>query len=93
MAMGGEQVEGSKRLVVGLRMTCRTGCVSQDHESWGNCARDARIQIDRHGLKYSGLEKAKDKRLAKYETARSNGLQPRSTTTAAIEAAYENGGV
>jgi hypothetical protein len=74
-------------------MACRTGCPTGNHASWGACARDARIQIDKHGLKYGGLEKAKDKRLDRYRTAKENGLQPVNTTTKAIQSAYENGGI
>lgn len=30
---------------------CRTGCKTQDHQSWGECLRDANIQVDRESLK------------------------------------------
>ena len=30
---------------------CRTGCKTQDHQSWGECLRQANIQVDRESLK------------------------------------------
>lgn len=74
-------------------MACRSGCRTQDHESWGACAKAAGIQIDRHSLKHGGVEKDKDRRLTRYADARSSGLQPRSTKWSDIRAAEEKGGV
>jgi len=74
-------------------MACRSGCpVPGTHSSWGECARAARIQIDRHGLQHRSLEKAKDRRLSRYEDAVRQGLEPRSTTWRDINDAFENGG-
>lgn len=33
------------------RDNCRQGCPTRDHHDWGDCARAARIQIDREALK------------------------------------------
>lgn len=76
-------------------MACRTGCPTQDHTSWGECARAADIQIDRHALKHGGqqVETRKDQRLERYQSARANGLQPKSTQWKDVRAAEESGGV
>lgn len=75
-------------------MTCRTGCLTQNHDSWGECARAADIQIDRHALQHSRrAERDKDNRLATYERARKDGLQPRSTQWPDVRAALDYGGV
>lgn len=75
-------------------MSCRSGCKTQDHGSWGECARAAAIQIDRHGLAgHRDAEKDKDKRLTAYADLRKDGLQPRSTRWSDVRATYETGGV
>lgn len=76
-------------------MACRSGCDTQDHASWGDCARAANMQIDRHALRVGGrqIEGRKDARLDRYASARRNGLQPRSTNIRDIRAAEEFGGV
>ena len=74
-------------------MACRTGCPTQDHASWGECARQSDLQIDTHALKYSRkAEKDKDRRLDSYADLRKEGLQPRSTTWADVRDTYETGG-
>lgn len=74
-------------------MTCRSGCKTQDHDSWGECARAAAIQIDRHALAGNRMaEKDKDRRLGRYEDARNQGLQPKSTQWKHVNAAFETGG-
>lgn len=73
---------------------CRSGCETQDHASWGECARAAHIQIDRHALTVGGrqVETRKDARLNRYAAARKSGLQPQSTKLRDIRAAEEYGG-
>lgn len=69
-------------------MACRTGCLSQDHGSWGECARAAAIQIDRHALASTSdarLEKRKDRTLARYRDMRRSGLQPEAPTRSAMD--------
>lgn len=75
-------------------MACRSGCKEGGHASWGECARAADIQIDKHALANSlRAEKDKDKRLDEYATLRGQGLQPKSTTWKDVHNTYELGGV
>lgn len=75
-------------------MACRSGCPTKDHATWGECARAARFQIDRHALTHSlRAERDKDRRLATYEQARRDGLQPRTTQWADVRDCLETGGV
>lgn len=60
-------------------MSCRTGCRTRDHTSWGACARAMGLQIGDLGR---GVAAATDRRLTAYATARGLGLQPPSTHTA-----------
>jgi hypothetical protein len=60
---------------------CRTGCRTQDHASWGECARDAGLQIGDLGTGH-GVAKRTDRRLGAYAEARGLGLQPPSTKLA-----------
>lgn len=57
-------------------MSCRTGCPTKNHASWGECARDMGLQIGDLGR---GVAVATDRRLTAYAEARGLGLQPRST--------------
>lgn len=66
-------------------MTCRSGCPTQDHSSWGECARSVRI-----GLWFSDevkRENAWNAELSEYRAARSQGIQPASTKTRDIRRA------
>ena len=74
-------------------MTCRTGCPTGGHSTWGECARAANIQIDKHGLQHRDVEKDKDSRLSRYQDARQQGLQPASTSWRDVRSAFETGGV
>jgi len=60
-------------------VTCRSGCPTQDHVSWGACARDMGLQIGDLGR---GVAAATDRRLTAYADARRQGLQPPSTKLA-----------
>jgi hypothetical protein len=55
---------------------CRTGCRTQNHASWGECARDSGLQIGDLG---QGVAARTDRRLGAYQKARQLGLQPPST--------------
>jgi len=57
-------------------MTCRSGCKTRDHSSWGECARDSGLQIGDLGR---GVAAATDRRLNAYADARRIGLQPPTT--------------
>ena len=56
---------------------CRSGCPTQDHESWGECARVSNIGIS-HEASAVAL-KTTDKELSAYRDARKLGIQPAST--------------
>lgn len=65
---------------------CRAGCETQDHSTFGECARAANLAV--HGVGASGhANKAHDRELASYRAARSQGIQPKSTKSGDIEAA------
>jgi hypothetical protein len=56
-------------------VTCRSGCRTQDHATWGECARDSGLQVG----DLEGVAARTDRRLNAYATARGLGLQPPST--------------
>lgn len=56
--------------------SCRTGCRTQDHASWGECARQSGLQLGDLGR---GVAARTDRRLSAYATARGLGLQPPTT--------------
>jgi hypothetical protein len=60
-------------------VSCRTGCRTQDHATWGQCARDSGLQVGDLG---QGVAARTDRRLNAYATARGLGLQPESTKLA-----------
>lgn len=64
---------------------CRTGCPTQDHESWGECARASNIGIS-HEASAVAL-KTTDKELNAYRDARKLGIQPASTKMKDIQKA------
>jgi hypothetical protein len=70
-------------------MACRTGCRTNDHETWGACARAADLQIDRFAI--SGnvdtrLEKRKDETLGRYKALRESGYEPPSIKKSNLDA-------
>lgn len=72
-------------------MACRSGCPTQDHDSWGECARAANMRVAYSGvggLDYSAQKKW-DKELDFYKSARAQGVQPASTRTKDIRKALE----
>lgn len=69
-------------------MACRSGCPTQDHESWGACAR-ASVQFAPWYASDSEAGKAWHGELAEYRSAVSQGIQPASTKTKDIRAAVE----
>lgn len=68
---------------------CRTGCRTQDHTSWGECARDSGLQIGDLGR---GVAARTDRRLEAYATARGLGLQPPSTKVEDSQATLRQAG-
>ena len=69
-------------------MACRTGCPTPGlHETWGECARAAQIQIDKHALKSDmRLEKSKNHTLERYRHLRESGYQPPSIKKSNLDA-------
>lgn len=64
---------------------CRTGCPTQDHESWGECARASNIGISNEPI--SAYIKNTDRELSAYRDARKLGIQPASTKMKDIQKA------
>lgn len=66
---------------------CRTGCPTQDHPSWGACARAARLQV----APIANIAGAKqwDAEIGAYKAARRQGVQPSGTTMKQISDAME----
>lgn len=64
---------------------CRTGCPTQDHESWGDCLRAANLSITNE--KVAKEIKNTDKELSAYRDARKLGIQPASTKMKDIQKA------
>lgn len=72
-------------------MACRSGCPTQDHDSWGECARASNMRVAYSGvggLDYSA-QKRWDRELDLYKSARAQGIQPKSTKTRDIRRAFE----
>ena len=75
-------------------MACRTGCPTQDHDSWGECLRASNIQMstgDANGdLVNNGWTNKKwNNELKAYRDARAQGIQPDGTSTAQIQKAVD----
>lgn len=69
---------------------CRSGCPTQDHKSWGECARSARFHTN--GVHQHTEYKAYDKELNDYAAARHQGLQPKTTRQHDIDSAVRQAG-
>lgn len=71
---------------------CRSGCSTQDHASWGECARAANLKIaycqSAAGKDYT-LQKRHDAELDAYAEARKGGLQPAGTKMSQVRKAVE----
>jgi hypothetical protein len=64
---------------------CRSGCKTQDHANWGECAKAANFSIT--DPLSSAASKLANKELDAYRNARKNGIQPASTKLKDIEKA------
>ena len=70
--------------------SCRTGCPTKNHRTWGECARAANlstmvgegVQINRQG----------ERDLAAYREARRQGMQPQSIKRPFVEATKKAAG-
>lgn len=60
---------------------CRAGCKTQDHATWGECARASRLNIGYCGIGGGDAtaQKSWDYELDLYRQARAEGIQPDAT--------------
>lgn len=65
---------------------CSSGCPTKDHKTWGECVRGKRLNLNPN-LSDTGTQKAWDKELDAYESARRQGVEPEGTTTAKVNEA------
>lgn len=69
-------------------MTCSTGCLTQDHRSYGECMRSKRQMVGFARSAY-GADKSKDKlherELSLYRELRAQGIQPDGTGMAKLK--------
>lgn len=63
---------------------CRTGCPSQDHKSYSECARGIQVNT---GVMLSSRQQGWDRELRAYKRARAEGIQPDGTQMHQVEAA------
>ena len=66
---------------------CRSSCLSQDHKTWGECARAANLKVGYCGQGGGDAtgQKKMDRDLAAYKAARKEGIQPAGTQRHQIE--------
>lgn len=67
---------------------CSSSCLTQDHETFGECMRAKGIQLNPN-LSDTQRSKRWDKELQAYRDARSQGIQPSGTTMTKIREADE----
>lgn len=73
-------------------MTCRTGCPTQDHANWGECARAARIGLgsDVFASRQGPMtQKAWDRELEFFRGAAEQGVVPDGTRTQDVREALD----
>lgn len=75
-------------------MACRSGCPTQDHETWGDCLRASNIQMSAGDASSKMIDagwtnKKWDNELKLYREARAQGIQPDGTSTAKIRQAID----
>lgn len=71
-------------------MTCRSGCVTQDHVSYAQCLQSANVRVTAtiNSVAQPAWEKTKSD-LAAYESARRNGIQPAGTSREKVREAEQ----
>lgn len=73
-------------------MACRTGCITKDHASYGECLRAASLRVG-WGRSHLGIDRSREKgkqaELDLYKAARAAGIQPATTKTPDIRQAME----
>lgn len=69
-------------------MACRSGCPTQDHASWAQCAKASNISVTAtiNSPQQTMFDQTK-RELRAYQEARSHGIQPEGTTMDKIESA------
>lgn len=71
---------------------CTSGCPTQDHESWGACARAKHLHVE-GCADWKGLDRTKqkkwDRELDAYQSAKSDGIQPDGTSMTEIRKARD----
>lgn len=70
---------------------CRSGCKTQDHATWGECARASRLNVGYCGIGGGDAtaQKRWDSELELYRQARAQGIQPDGTTMNKVRHALE----
>lgn len=58
---------------------CSSSCLTQEHETWGECVRAKGLRLNPN-LSDTSRSKKWDKELQAYRDARSQGIQPAGTT-------------
>ena len=71
-------------------MACRTGCPTQDHVSWAECAKASNISVTAiiNSPKQGMFEQTK-RELSAYQELRRDGIQPEGTTMDKSQAARQ----
>lgn len=72
-------------------MACRSACKTQDHKTWGECARAASLRVAYCGIGGGDAttQKKWDRELSDYRAARKQGIRPDGTTRAKIDHAVK----
>lgn len=72
------------------RKNCTSGCMTGGHKTWGECLRAKGLQVSPAiNDNYGTTQKAWDKELDSYESARRQGVEPRGTKQHLIDQAME----
>ena len=73
-------------------MACRTGCITKDHATYGQCLRAASLRVG-WAKSHLGIDRTREKNknaeLDLYAEARRAGIQPATTKTPDIRKAFE----
>lgn len=71
---------------------CSSSCTTRDHSSYGECLKAKNLMVG-WAASHKGIDRTREKRwdrnLENYRAARAQGIQPESTSPAAIRAAVE----
>jgi hypothetical protein len=70
------------------RKHCSSGCLTGGHKTWGECVRGKALQLTPN-LSETNVQKAWDRELDSYESARAQGVEPRGTKQHHIDEAMK----